>query len=110
LDSANTQGNSEPFLNFISSVVVEASKDLLRLLKHLCAKSWKVISMPYINVQILEGATKEQKSKIVREMTQTLVSVLGKKPEHIHIVINEVSSENWGFAGMLTSDYLNQHP
>jgi 4-oxalocrotonate tautomerase len=31
--------------------------------------------------------------------------VLGKRPEHIHIVIDEVEPENWGYAGMLTTDY-----
>ncbi len=62
--------------------------------------------MPYINVKITkDGVTKEKKQRIVEEMTQTLVSVLGKQPEHIHIVIDEVDEENWGFAGMLTTDY-----
>jgi 4-oxalocrotonate tautomerase len=61
--------------------------------------------MPYINVQILKGATREQKSKIVKEMTNTLVNILGKKPEHIHIVIQEIEEENWGFEGLLTDDW-----
>jgi 4-oxalocrotonate tautomerase len=61
--------------------------------------------LPYINVQILEGATREQKAEIVAEFTQTLVDVLGKKREHIHIVIQEITEENWGFAGLLTDDW-----
>ena len=62
--------------------------------------------MPYINVKITKGdVTVEQKRRIVEEMTQTLVNVLDKNPEHIHIVIDEVNQENWGFAGMLTSEY-----
>jgi 4-oxalocrotonate tautomerase len=62
--------------------------------------------MPYINVKITkDGVTTEKKRRIVEEMTQILVNVLGKKPEHIHIVIDEVDEENWGFAGMLTSEY-----
>ncbi|MGV3774564.1 MAG: tautomerase family protein [Verrucomicrobiales bacterium] len=63
--------------------------------------------MPYVNVKITKGGvTTDQKRKIVQEITQTLVSTLGKKPEHIHIVIDEIELENWGFAGMLTTDYL----
>ncbi|HZG86730.1 4-oxalocrotonate tautomerase family protein [Paenibacillus sp.] len=62
--------------------------------------------MPYINLQITKGATREQKEQVVREFTDTLVRVLGKKPEHTHIVIQEIEEENWGFAGMLTDDYL----
>jgi 4-oxalocrotonate tautomerase len=62
--------------------------------------------MPYINVKITkDGTSAEQKKQIVEEMTQTLVKVLGKKPEHIHIVIDEIEPENWGFAGMLTTEY-----
>ena len=61
--------------------------------------------MPYINLQVTRGATREQKQTVVREFTATLVRVLGKRPEHIHIVIDEVEEENWGFAGMLTDDY-----
>jgi 4-oxalocrotonate tautomerase len=38
-------------------------------------------------------------------MTQTLQQVLGKQPEHTHIVIDEVEPENWGFAGMLTTEF-----
>lgn len=61
--------------------------------------------MPYINLQITKGATRAQKEDIVREFTETLVRVLGKKPEHTHIVIQEIADEDWGFAGMLTDDY-----
>lgn len=61
--------------------------------------------MPYINVQITQGATRDQKSQIVKDMTNSLVTVLGKKPEHIHIVIQEIKEEDWGFEGMLTDDW-----
>lgn len=66
--------------------------------------------MPYINVKITkDGTSVEQKKQIVEEMTQTLVKVLGKKPEHIHIVIDEVEPENWGYAGMLTTEYRQKN-
>ena len=61
--------------------------------------------MPYVNVRITRGATREQKARLVREITQTLVDTLGKKPEHTHIVIDEVAEEDWGFAGMLTDEW-----
>jgi 4-oxalocrotonate tautomerase len=65
--------------------------------------------MPYINLQITKGATREQKAQIVKEFTETLVKVLGKKPEHTHIVIQEMDEENWGFAGVLTDEYRKSH-
>ena len=61
--------------------------------------------MPYVNIQILTGATRQQKSNLVRDVTDSLVRELGKDPEHVHVVIQEVDEENWGFAGMLTDDW-----
>ncbi|WP_027084422.1 tautomerase family protein [Cohnella panacarvi] len=61
--------------------------------------------MPYINLQITKGASRDDKARIVKEFTETLVNVLGKKPEHIHIVIQEIEEEDWGFSGMLTDEY-----
>ena len=64
--------------------------------------------MPYINVQITAGASRSQKSRIVKEMTETLVDTLGKRPEHIHVVIQEIAEENWGYDGMLTDEWKHQ--
>ena len=64
--------------------------------------------MPYINVKLLAPVTKDQKRELVKQMTNTLVTVLNKKPEHIHIVIDEINPENWGFEGMLTDEWMNK--
>ncbi len=65
-------------------------------------------AMPYVNIQITEGATREQKAALVRDVTNSLVRELGKKPEHIHIVIQEVAEDNWGFEGLLTDEWKQQ--
>ncbi|MEX0899498.1 MAG: 4-oxalocrotonate tautomerase family protein [Gammaproteobacteria bacterium] len=61
--------------------------------------------MPYVNVQLLNGATREQKASLVRSITEALVRDLDKKPEHIHIVIQEINEQNWGFMGLLTDEW-----
>ena len=62
--------------------------------------------MPYVSVRITkDGVTVEQKRRVVEEFTRTLVEVLGKRPEHIPVIIDEVEPENRGFAGVLTTDY-----
>lgn len=61
--------------------------------------------MPYVNIQITRGATREQKAQLVADVTASLVRVLGKKPEHTHVVIQEIEEADWGFAGMLTDDW-----
>ena len=65
--------------------------------------------MPYVNVcTTKDGVTAEQKAQHVAEITRTLQTVLGKRPEHTHIIIDEIDPENWGFAGMLTTEYRKQ--
>lgn len=61
--------------------------------------------MPYVNVQITKGASRDQKAELVRDVTDSLVRVLGKRPEHIHVVIQEIEEADWGYAGQLTDDY-----
>ena len=64
--------------------------------------------MPYVNIQITKGATRDQKAQLVKEVTAALVRVLAKKPEHTHIVIQEIAEEDWGFSGLLTDDWKKQ--
>ena len=65
--------------------------------------------MPYVNIRITrDGTTATQKAALVAEVTATLQRVLGKRPEHTHVVIDEVEPQNWGFAGMLTTEYRKQ--
>ena len=61
--------------------------------------------MPYVNIQITKGATREQKAELVRDVTDSLVRVLNKKPEHTHVVIQEIAEENWDFSGLLTDEW-----
>lgn len=61
--------------------------------------------MPYVNVQITRGATRQQKAELVADITGSLQRVLGKKPEHTHVVIQEIAEEDWGYAGQLTDDW-----
>jgi 4-oxalocrotonate tautomerase family enzyme len=64
--------------------------------------------MPYVNLQITRGATRDQKKELVARITTALVEVLGKRPEHTHIVIQEIDEEDWGFAGILTDDWRRE--
>ncbi|MFE8602852.1 4-oxalocrotonate tautomerase family protein [Archangium violaceum] len=61
--------------------------------------------MPYVNVRITrDGTTREQKAQVISEITATLQRVLGKDPELTHIIIDEIDTDDWGFAGRLVTD------
>ena len=56
--------------------------------------------MPYVKIEVTrDGVTKEQKQKLIKEVTQLLFDVLGKDPKLTHIVIDEVDTDNWGVGG-----------
>lgn len=65
--------------------------------------------MPFVSVRITrDGVTSEQKAQVVAEITETLERVLNKRPDLTHIVIEEVDTDNWGYAGMTTTQYRKQ--
>jgi 4-oxalocrotonate tautomerase len=62
--------------------------------------------MPYINIKITrEGATPEQKAKLIKGVTDLLVEVLHKDPATTFVVIDEVATEDWGIGGLPVDEY-----
>jgi 4-oxalocrotonate tautomerase len=56
--------------------------------------------MPYIKIELTrEGVTREQKQQIIREMTGIMTNVLNKDPHLTHVVIQEIDTDDWGYAG-----------
>jgi 4-oxalocrotonate tautomerase len=56
--------------------------------------------LPYVNIRITEeGATAEQKARLIEGVTILLKDVLGKNPATTIVVIDEVPTDNWGIAG-----------
>ena len=62
--------------------------------------------MPYVNIKITrEGATPEQKRRLIKGATDLLVDVLGKNPNTTFVVIDEVEMEDWGAGGLPVAEY-----
>jgi len=56
--------------------------------------------MPFVNIKITrEGVTAEQKSKLIKGVTDLLAETLGKNPATTVVVIDEVDTDNWGING-----------
>ena len=62
--------------------------------------------MPYVNIKITnEGATAEQKAKLIAGVTELLTDVLDKDPATTVVVIDEVEMEPWGIGGLPVEEY-----
>ena len=62
--------------------------------------------MPYVNVRITrEGATPDQKRRIIAGVTDLLADVLGKDPATTFVVIDEVALEDWGVGGVRADEH-----
>jgi 4-oxalocrotonate tautomerase len=55
--------------------------------------------MPYVRIEITDGATYEQKLQLYKETTEMLMRILNKKPEYTFVVIEEVDNKSWGHMG-----------
>jgi 4-oxalocrotonate tautomerase family enzyme len=64
----------------------------------------KVHQMPVVVLKTRKGMSIEQKRRVVKEFTSTLVSVTGVQPELVTIMIDEHELENIGKAGKLRCD------
>lgn len=60
--------------------------------------------MPVVKIEMLEGRTKLQKTKLVQAVTQALVDIANVKPESVTVVFSEYAKENWAQGGRLLSD------
>jgi 4-oxalocrotonate tautomerase len=60
--------------------------------------------MPYVNIKLAGSVTKEQKSQIAKEITETLERVAHKPKSYTYITFEEVSYEDWAIGGKLLDE------
>lgn len=65
--------------------------------------------MPIVRIEIAKGvASVEQKRAVIRRMTDVLVEELGRDPDYIFVVIDEVDTDNWGRKGQSLTELWRQ--
>ena len=65
--------------------------------------------LPYVKVEIAKGiASVEQKRAVIRGMTDVLVKELGRNPEYVFVVIDEIDTDNWGRKGLSLTEIWQQ--
>ena len=61
--------------------------------------------MPYVNVKVTpEGLTPEKKRVLISSITQLLETELNKTPETTIVIIEEVTTDNWGIGGQSVTE------
>ncbi len=60
--------------------------------------------MPVVIVEMYDGRTLDQKRALVRAITDAMVEHADARPDGLHVIIHEVSRENWARAGLLGVD------
>jgi 4-oxalocrotonate tautomerase len=60
--------------------------------------------MPTIRVELLEGRTPEQKTALVKALTQAVVDSLGSKAESVDVVLFDIPRQNWATGGVQWSE------
>jgi len=69
--------------------------------------------MPIVNIQITRKGTlpeytrvtREQKAKLIEDVSKRLFDVLNKPMNSTFVVIDEVDVENWGRGGLPVEEY-----
>lgn len=57
--------------------------------------------MPFIEVKLYEGRTREQKEQLVDRITDAFVEIAGTPREHVWIVFRDVAKDQWAMDGEL---------
>lgn len=67
--------------------------------------------MPYVNIKVTdEGVTREQKAALIAGVTKLLQDVLNKNAATTVVVIDEVSTDNWGLSGQQVTELRKKKP
>ncbi len=55
--------------------------------------------MPHAHIHIIEGRTEEQKSALIRQVTEAIHETIGAPKESVFVVIHEMPTTNCGQGG-----------
>ncbi|MDT2572476.1 4-oxalocrotonate tautomerase [Enterococcus raffinosus] len=55
--------------------------------------------MPFVHIELVEGRTEEQLTKMVEEVTEAVSRTAGATKENIHVIINEMQKGEYAQGG-----------
>jgi 4-oxalocrotonate tautomerase len=60
--------------------------------------------MPFVEVKLWQGRTREQKAEVVRRLTDVMVEAAGCSAESVVIVFEDFARSNWAEGGRLCDE------
>lgn len=60
--------------------------------------------MPLVRIDLLEGRPREKLERLIRNVSEVVAGTLDTPIERVRVVINEVSPDLWGIAGVPASE------
>ena len=60
--------------------------------------------MPIIRVEMFEGRDRDQKRKIISEVTDGFCRATGVSPESVNVILTDVSQNEWARGGVPFAD------
>lgn len=61
------------------------------------------MALPVVMLWMWEGRTRDRKEKLVKEIAKAFEEI-GAKAEHVDVIINDVSKNDWGKGGQFASN------
>lgn len=55
--------------------------------------------MPFIRIDLMEGRSKEQLTKMMEDVTEVVHTNTGAPKEHIHVIVNEMKKGTYALDG-----------
>ncbi len=55
--------------------------------------------MPFVHIELVEGRSEEQLTKMMEEVTEVISKNTGAPKEHIHVILNELKKGTYAVNG-----------
>lgn len=60
--------------------------------------------MPFIEVKLWKGRTRQEKADMIREITRATSGAISCPDEAVQVAVTEYEQDNWGIAGRQASE------
>jgi 4-oxalocrotonate tautomerase len=60
--------------------------------------------MPVVIIEMWEGRTASQKSRLIKAITKAMVEHVEANAETLHVIIHDIPKDSWGRGGIVATE------